>query len=575
MGPSNKVPNSIILRIKNFKSLRNETSIELKPITILIGSNSSGKSSIIQFLLLIKQTLENRTLGVPLIFHGNIINLESFKNIIYKKGRVSANTLSFSFQISDQLLKVSVKYSSYTDTIYISELIYKDMSKKKELSDFKETKPVFRRSRYLRTRGDYITKIKIKRTSFEPPFFKVSTNKTLINKLLNFKLGKSKIEDLKSFDNIQNSLFRALPELINCFPITILRIAENTGLIDYFDFESDEIRDISGFIREFKKCITLNEKEKKEALSFLSNLVSDLTLYKTGFVLLPGWDEGLTKFNLRKHMRYKEPKDNILFWKFLISDILDSVIGNSWNRIELLEENLLDIMRHLFYIGPLRADPRRIYFSPEYIPMDVGKKGEYSIHVYSRLSDKEQNKIIKWLEKFELAKNVKAREIKGKTLKELRITEYHTGCEVNIADIGFGVSQIFPLIVQTIASPESSIILSEQPEIHLNPKIQSKIADFIVNFHKEKSFIIETHSEHLLLRLQRNIAKGLISPEDISIYYFHLSKENTEIIDIGIRDDGVFEKWPTRFFEDFLLERVKLTEDMIKVGEKNGNGDRH
>ncbi len=102
------------LRIKNFKSLKDTGDLEIKPITLLVGPNSSGKSSLIQFLLLLKQTMESRYVENPLILNGTYIQLESYQNVIYRNDVDQNLEFEFSFDpqshLSAPILSPEVRY---------------------------------------------------------------------------------------------------------------------------------------------------------------------------------------------------------------------------------------------------------------------------------------------------------------------------------------------------------------------------------------------------------------------------------------------------------------------------------
>jgi predicted ATPase len=99
---------------------------------------------------------------------------------------------------------------------------------------------------------------------------------------------------------------------------------------------------------------------------------------------------------------------------------------------------------------------------------------------------------------------------------EVRLQRTPDSPEVAFTDIGFGVSQVLPVITLCYYVPERSILILEQPEIHLHPTVQMALADAIIDAVKTRSIqvIIESHSEHFLLRLQRRIAEGVLSPKD-------------------------------------------------------------
>ena len=105
-------------------------------------------------------------------------------------------------------------------------------------------------------------------------------------------------------------------------------------------------------------------------------------------------------------------------------------------------------------------------------------------------------------------------------------------------------------------APEGSLLILEQPEIHLHPKAQNQLGDLLIDVSREnKKLLVETHSEHLLMRIQRRIADGLIDAEQVSLYYCEPTKEGTKIRRIEIDDFGrLGEDLPEGFFEESYTE---------------------
>jgi predicted ATPase len=134
--------------------------------------------------------------------------------------------------------------------------------------------------------------------------------------------------------------------------------------------------------------------------------------------------------------------------------------------------------------------------------------------------------------------------------------------EVLLPDVGFGVSQILPILTALYNSKAGAIILLEQPEIHLHPKAQIELADIIVDAVKRRKIqvIIESHSEHFLTRIQTRVADGEISKNSTKLYFCKNEKGFSELEELIIEDSGRIDNWPPNFFGNMLEEtsnRVK------------------
>jgi predicted ATPase len=133
--------------------------------------------------------------------------------------------------------------------------------------------------------------------------------------------------------------------------------------------------------------------------------------------------------------------------------------------------------------------------------------------------------------------------------------------KVNLADTGVGLSQVIPLLVQGTLAHRSSMIISQQPEIHLNPAQQSIVADFLIErAMNDVRILVETHSEHVLLRIRRRIAEGTLDASDVAIYYVEASNGGTRLRPVPVGDQGEIRRsdWPQGFFEDQLGEAFAL-----------------
>jgi predicted ATPase len=130
----------------------------------------------------------------------------------------------------------------------------------------------------------------------------------------------------------------------------------------------------------------------------------------------------------------------------------------------------------------------------------------------------------------------------------------------SIMDVGFGVSQILPILVADVALEKSGTLLVSQPELHLHPSAQAKLANHFISRFKsnERKYIIETHSEYLLNRFRLLVAKGEISPEEIVIY--HMTPQNGSFIPIRIMilKDGRLEGAPQNYFDTYRTDVLDL-----------------
>ncbi len=231
------------------------------------------------------------------------------------------------------------------------------------------------------------------------------------------------------------------------------------------------------------------------------------------------------------------------------------------------------LFQNIYYLGPLRDYPRRSYAWAGYQPQDVGKKGEQVIAALlaSRTRDKEEKIeqcVAEWLRQLGLIYDFQLKPIaENRQEYELRVRRTPTSSEVLITDVGFGVFQILPVLVLCYYAPKGSTLIFEQPEIHLHPSVQAGLADVFIDVIKTRNMqiIIETHSEHLLRRLQRRIAEAELQEKDAALYFCQLNEQgNSQLIPLELDAYGNINNWPIGFFGDEMGELLAMTEAAIK-----------
>ena len=240
----------------------------------------------------------------------------------------------------------------------------------------------------------------------------------------------------------------------------------------------------------------------------------------------------------------------------------------------LATENLLG---SIAYLGPLRNHPQRTYQWSGDTPEGVGQTGEATVAAIlaaqheGRMLNRGPKKarqaftpfIAGWLKDLGVIHSFLVKPVaEGRKEYEVLVKTHPGAPEVKITDVGFGVSQVLPALVQAFYCPQHSTVWMEQPEIHLHPQVQAELADAFISAIKAREdgkervvqLIIESHSEHLLNRLQRRIAEGALVPEDVAIYFCRRSGASTELEPLRVNMFGEIENWPENFFGDEMAD---------------------
>ena len=259
-------------------------------------------------------------------------------------------------------------------------------------------------------------------------------------------------------------------------------------------------------------------------------------------------------------------------------------LGFTSDLVLRLEQQL----RRIKYLGPLRQRPRRNYTWSGEAPEGVGFDGRYTIpallasssrsinHGFRKKSETFLGIVARWLKQLGLLENFDAKALENALKQyEIVVEATGTGVKTNLPDVGFGVSQVLPVIVESFyAEPDSTIVI-EQPELHLHPRVQAFLADlFVEAIHARESgkdrriqFLIESHSEHFIYRLQRLIAEGAVEPNEVALYFCRSGLEGSLIEPLQLDGDGDIVNWPENFFGNEMEDvRARLEAAAKKAG---------
>lgn len=254
---------------------------------------------------------------------------------------------------------------------------------------------------------------------------------------------------------------------------------------------------------------------------------------------------------------------------------------------------LEDQLASLAYLGPLREIPVRLYRWSGEEPEHVGWSGERTVEALLagqerrfNLKMKQRRKslqvlVAEWLKRLEVIEEFSVVPIgRGRDEYEVRVRAPGQKQEVLLTDVGFGVSQLLPVVTQCFyAAPETTLIL-EQPEIHLHPAVQAGLADLFIDAVKMREdgsprnmqLIVESHSEHLLRRLLRRIADETIDPRDVAMYFVKPGVSSSRIEPLDVDEFGNVRNWPENFFGDQTTDMVEQTRHARRRRREAENG---
>lgn len=243
------------------------------------------------------------------------------------------------------------------------------------------------------------------------------------------------------------------------------------------------------------------------------------------------------------------------------------------------ERRLFELFSNFDSLSPFRTQPERAYLYSGEAPETVGRNGDHGILLIANDSSKRGSQQIgilqhinEWFQVTGIAKGIKVKSLTPRHF-EICIIDFNGG-EHNICDVGFGCSQVLPVLTGGLnlflrgkqkrrrAQP---MFVVQEPEIHLHPNAQAALGSYFVGLSNLGGQIfIETHSDHLVLRIARHIARKELRKEDVAIYFIEDNRGEKEINRIEFDDDGAFSpSWPGGFLPQRKSESLALAKDRI------------
>jgi predicted ATPase len=178
-----------------------------------------------------------------------------------------------------------------------------------------------------------------------------------------------------------------------------------------------------------------------------------------------------------------------------------------------------------------------------------------------------QEIIAHWLKEMGLIESFEIKELaEGSGYYQALVKIHKNSPPALLTDVGFGVSQVLPIIALLYYVPEKSTVIIEQPEIHLHPMAQSSLADLFINVSERRGLqiIFESHSEHLLLRLQRRIAEGQLNEDDVILHSASYRNRQSRLETLEVDELGQIKNWPQNFMGDAFGETLAAEKARLK-----------
>lgn len=488
-------------KLCNIKSFKNSGEIEIKPLTLFVGRNSCGKSSLTRFPVLIAQTFKNKA-NTPLLLFGDMLDYGNYNDVI---NRHIKGDMEFTLGFGPEVVRYIQKGKGHQ--LYF---IRKDMS--------------------IYNWFDTIERVDLQVKVSKP-------DKKMIVKTIQLCVNDNLIFTMNN-DDIQYELHFQNPIDVN-------------GKVYNTEINSSSIK-FKGFLplltgyeitRTFIEALNYSDEWKEQQLRIIDD---------GGYRLID--DKIRQKASKRK------------WYPVWTATVMIETIFKG------ISQYMDDYAEEMTYVGPFRENPKRIYRDSENNYENVGVKGE-NAGMLLRQDWQNQRRLIKsvseWFKK-SMGYEISIDEISENLYSLVVTNKLNDGTEEkdNLIDVGYGISQVLPIVTELMADKNlidnrytdryriKKNFVIEQPELHLHPAAQAELADLLVqaaNVNRSRRIIVETHSEHLIRKLQVLIAdpNKPIDNDQVAIYYVEKDENGESFIKkMEIAENGQFlTKWPSGFFD--------------------------
>ena len=541
------------LTIQNFKAFKEEQNIPIRPITLIFGENSSGKSSIIHSLLYNKEAYNKRDANINTTqISGDTVELGGEREFIFgKEGIGSVFSMGFEYE---QTRRNQFPFEPETSTSIISIKPMRMMFSS-SISLLKSDIKVDNVD--LMTHLVHIDDKGIAAGSHPILFEKINYNHPCMKKFIDTKFEE--IKDLNSDSSVgftKKMLEKGISEYLE-----FIQIDYFGGSVPKYRIGHDRLK--SYWKKSDKSSIEqlVSENVLEHFLIFCRSFTKDLESILNSIIYL-----GPFRYYPPRHFYVQEMKKSL---NWLSSG------GDSW--LALLENESLRNKVNMWLSDKHRLDiPYRWVARKMFSDRDIkyllntffDLREEYGITTDEYDPDnKEDNYAFLHQEELDaipqeiIDELYSTSPISGgeKGVPELMLEDINTGTILSHKEVGIGISQVMPVIVRAIDS-EKKIVCIEEPDIHVHPGLQARLGDVFIEsaLVNKNTLILETHSEHLLLRLLRRIKEGYeasndqkFTSNDLSVIYTKKENGISKAIEMEVDKKGKFKgNWPKDFFDE-------------------------
>ncbi|MFG6491282.1 AAA family ATPase [Microbacterium sp. P03] len=557
--------------IRDFKGLRRaELNLEPGTLTILAGVNSSGKSSIVQSLLMSAQSLYHEG---PVVLNGPLVRLGEAGDLVRTDSSSETIGLSIDYRLSDyqhpddesRSLRAEIRLVPSPDgaSLVVQRLVASD------LAGAGVTVPLVLDHEWARSQDSSSALDSVPGGLTDAVHAKSlfsSDARVLRTYVLFSGILPQYLVQLRRPSEIALAYRRAIQPLLDQM---VRGVAPSRILLDAVT----EL-DFYTLFREFSRLLTESMRAADSIDPRLRGLLFDRSWSPNRF--RDAWnalDDDARALAISHASGQRASNPQVVTPLFdrarraslrprgLLEALLEDTLGPTLTVLRGLSRELIDLADRVQYLGPLRDEPRVVWNQWNELTrgLPVGTRGEYSAAVLARSRDDivrytdptgevRQERldvaVDDWLRFLDIGESITTSN-HGKLGVGLEVTL--SGQKRDLTAVGVGVSQALPLVVGMLSAPQSSLFIVEQPELHLHPAVQARLADFLANARHDITVVVETHSEALITRVRRRVAEGSIDKGQVQVVFVEPSEEGTETRELTFNEYGDLSEWPAGF----------------------------
>ena len=617
-------------KIKNFKSIRDEEDLEIRPLTIFTGANSSGKSTFIQSILLVAQTIIHKQIALQsVVLNGNFMSFGQFDDILHNGSELEDITVKCTCKPLEDQMGGRTRRQYYGRNYTRFDEISCDISFASSAShlsgELAQIRPQINSNRlscsYTKiSEQPRLPGMKNEFLSYSDDADEAKYHEAYISIKNPAKPTSKKSKELKSrYPNVlvcdieldKDSLDEVWSHHSTAAPVgcMIRHFIPEMILCDINQVEESIECIFENICRPLPKYIVEYDFDDyyDEILNALRSLLKETSVdIDEIFEDRDDFDDIPVDDRVAIHQELSSIDDDIIYEaiKYEISNSLGGKLDNVSNVPISMPDTLslasgyIDSFFSLSfkYLGPLRDAPRSLYpLSPATAPTDVGLRGEHTAaaidlckdHIVQYIPSKSfkddevkvniasttlEDALSDWLQYLEIAKSVESKH-RGKQGHAMKVGISDPDNMHDLTHVGVGVSQVLPILVMgLLASPDTTLVF-EQPELHLHPNVQFLLGDFFLSMALcKKQCIVESHSEHLVDQIRYRIASS--SPDSgleklTKVYFAKKTNGVSSFEDIQIDEYGKIVNWPKGFFDQSFKVASKIMKSVAKKQKRS------